>query len=84
MATGRFCISNSTSHEFLNTIFTSECSNDEFSQLWATLVTFFDYFEYQAWFFALIGSSMVGLSGVFPLFIIPEEEDDYLNKQGGK
>lgn len=51
----------------------------EFDDLWLL----FEYFEYQPWFFSLLGSAMVGLSGVFPLLVIPIDEAADL-KHGGK
>lgn len=43
----------------------------------------FTAFEYYPWIFSLIGSILVGLSGVLPLLIIPIEEGENL-KSGGK
>lgn len=43
----------------------------------------FNYFEYRPWLFSLIGSAMVGLSGVFPLLVIPIDAAADL-KHGGK
>lgn len=42
----------------------------------------FSAFEYCPWIFSLIGSILVGLSGVFPLLVIPIEEGENL-KSGG-
>lgn len=43
----------------------------------------FTAFEYCPWIFSLIGSILVGLSGVFPLLVIPIEEGENL-KSGGE
>lgn len=39
------------------------------------------YFPYKPWIFALIGSTMVGLTGVFPLWVFSNHADP---KTGGK
>ena len=66
-------------------IFSRECgANVESEIIWTTIETILNYFEYQAWFFALVGSAMVGLSGIFPLLVIPDDKDAHLNNQGGK
>ncbi|OXU27082.1 hypothetical protein TSAR_008387 [Trichomalopsis sarcophagae] len=61
------CLSNCTRPG----IFEHEWTADE---LWAPWNVLADYFEYQPWFFSLLGSAMVGLSGVFPLLVIPIDE----------
>ncbi|RZC33379.1 hypothetical protein BDFB_012254 [Asbolus verrucosus] len=38
--------------------------------------------EYMPWLWAMIGSILVGLSGVLPLLVIPIDQTDNL-KQGG-
>jgi len=38
--------------------------------------------EYTPWVFSLLGSVVIGLSGIFPLFIIPSNEN--LEKEGYK
>ncbi|XP_012261346.2 zinc transporter ZIP13 homolog [Athalia rosae] len=43
-------------------------------EIWAPWNAALNYFEYQPWFFSLLGSLMVGLSGVFPLLIIPIDQ----------
>ncbi|CAG5108117.1 Similar to slc39a13: Zinc transporter ZIP13 (Danio rerio) [Cotesia congregata] len=60
------CKDNSTSMDALYQIVTNE--------IWESWNNVTDYFEYQPWIFSLLGSAMVGLSGVFPLFIIPIDE----------
>ncbi|XP_046752424.1 zinc transporter ZIP13 homolog [Diprion similis] len=40
-------------------------------EIWAPWNAALSYFEYQPWFFSLLGSLMVGLSGVLPLLVIP-------------
>lgn len=51
-------------------------------EMWTSWDTVADYFEYQPWVFSLLGSALVGLSGIFPLFIIPIDEGADL-KHGG-
>lgn len=60
------CKDNSTSMDALYQVVTNE--------IWESWNNVTDYFEYQPWIFSLLGSAMVGLSGVFPLFIIPIDE----------
>ncbi|XP_058808031.1 zinc transporter ZIP13 isoform X2 [Phymastichus coffea] len=44
-----------------------------------------NYFDYQPWLFSLLGSVMVGLSGVFPLLVIPiDEAADLKHGDGAK
>lgn len=43
----------------------------------------FSAYEYCPWIFSLIGSILVGLSGVLPLLVIPIEEGESL-KSGGE
>ncbi|XP_063976545.1 zinc transporter ZIP13 homolog [Diachasmimorpha longicaudata] len=43
-------------------------------EVWEQWDEFVNYFEYQPWFFSLLGSVMVGLSGIFPLLVIPIED----------
>ncbi|XP_043274037.1 zinc transporter ZIP13 homolog [Venturia canescens] len=56
------------------------CSNSallyEFAtdEIWTRWNEIAYYFEYQPWIFSIIGSTMVGLSGILPLFVIPIEE----------
>lgn len=35
--------------------------------------TYFKSFEYTPWVFSLLGSALIGLSGILPLFVIPIE-----------
>lgn len=49
---------------------------------WAPWNAAMDYFEYQPWVFSLLGSAMVGLSGILPLLIIPIDDGANL-KNGG-
>jgi len=41
------------------------------------------YFSYNPWIFSLLGSTMVGLTGIFPLWLIPIEDGVDL-KTGGE
>lgn len=50
--------------------------------IWIPWYTFMNYFEYQPWIFSMLGSAMVGLSGVFPLLVIPIDDGANL-KNGG-
>jgi len=43
---------------------------------------YFKSFEYTPWVFSLLGSVVIGLSGIFPLIIIPTEEK--MAKEGYK
>ena len=73
----------------MSTTCMGNCSNPEIlydvliDDPWAPWNAAINYFEYQPWFFSLLGSVMVGLSGVLPLLIIPIEEGANL-KNGGK
>ncbi|CAK9805989.1 Zinc transporter ZIP13 [Anthophora quadrimaculata] len=43
--------------------------------MWAPWgVAMMEYFEHSPWLFSLLGSTMIGLTGIFPLLIIPIEE----------
>jgi hypothetical protein len=50
---------------------------------WIPVILLVTNFEYHPWIFSVIGSAVIGLSGVFPLFVIPIEEGANL-KSGGK
>lgn len=69
------CDNNSTSMDVVYEMATND--------IWRSWNNVADYFEYQPWVFSLLGSAMVGLSGVFPLFIIPIDEGTNL-KHGRK
>jgi zinc transporter 13 len=60
------------------------CVEQEWSSksMWTPWKLFNNYFEYQPWLFSLFGSAMVGLSGVFPLLVIPINDAADL-KHGG-
>lgn len=75
MASASGCLSNCSRSGLLGHDWTTE-------ELWAPWLVLADYFEYQPWLFSLLGSAMVGLSGVFPLLVIPIDEADDL-KHGG-
>ncbi|XP_011505595.1 PREDICTED: zinc transporter ZIP13 isoform X2 [Ceratosolen solmsi marchali] len=63
------------------------CVEQEWSieNMWAPWQTFNNYFEYRPWLFSLLGSAMVGLSGVFPLLVIPiDEAADLKHGDGAK
>ena len=68
MASAGACVmSNCTEPSFFEHEWTTE-------ELWAPWEVLSHYFEYQPWLFSLLGSAMVGLSGVFPLLVIPIDE----------
>ncbi|XP_037946773.1 zinc transporter ZIP13 homolog [Teleopsis dalmanni] len=61
--------------------------DEHFIQIYTHLVhnyvpDFFTSFEYTPWIFSLLGSVVIGLSGILPLLIIPTEEK--LAKEGYK
>ncbi|XP_022210930.2 zinc transporter ZIP13 homolog [Drosophila obscura] len=61
--------------------------DEHFTMLYANLMNnyvpeYFKSFQYTPWVFSLLGSVVIGLSGIFPLFIIPTEEK--LAKNGYK
>ncbi|XP_033176858.1 zinc transporter ZIP13 homolog isoform X2 [Bombus impatiens] len=43
-------------------------------EMWTPWKAMVEYFDYTPWLFALLGSTLIGLTGIFPLFIIPIEE----------
>lgn len=42
--------------------------------LWTPWESTVEYFEYTPWLFSLLGSTMIGLTGIFPLLVIPIDE----------
>lgn len=48
--------------------------------LWYEIV---GYFTYHPWIFSLLGSTVVGLTGIFPLWLIPIQDGTDL-KTGGE
>jgi hypothetical protein len=50
---------------------------------WITFISLLTNFEYHPWLFSVIGSAIIGLSGILPLLVIPIEEGANL-KSGGK
>jgi hypothetical protein len=50
---------------------------------WIAVMSLLPSFENHPWLFSMIGSAVIGLSGVFPLLVIPIEEGANL-KSGGK
>lgn len=55
---------------------------DYIPRSWIPVISLMQDFEYHPWLFSVIGSSLIGLSGVFPL-LIPIGEGANL-KSGGK
>lgn len=43
-------------------------------EMWTPWNAAADYFDYSPWLFSLLGSTMVGLTGIVPLLVIPIEE----------
>ena len=43
-------------------------------EMWTPWKATMEYFDYTPWLFSLLGSTLIGLTGIFPLFIIPIEE----------
>lgn len=43
-------------------------------EIWTPWVAAVEYFDYTPWLFSLLGSTMIGLTGIFPLLIIPIDE----------
>lgn len=56
--------------------------NDYIPDSWITVISL-PNFEYHPWLFSVIGSAIIGLSGILPLLVIPIEEGANL-KSGGK
>lgn len=48
------------------------------------VLTITDDFVYHPWLFAFLGSMLVGLSGIFPLLIIPVNDTTSLENNGNK
>lgn len=42
----------------------------EIVQQW--MPAYFQQFEYTPWVFSLLGSALIGMSGILPLFLIPD------------
>ncbi|XP_076636116.1 uncharacterized protein LOC143349078 isoform X2 [Colletes latitarsis] len=42
--------------------------------MWTSWDATMEYFQYSPWLFSLLGSTMIGLTGIFPLWIIPIED----------
>ncbi|EDW84015.1 uncharacterized protein Dwil_GK13376 [Drosophila willistoni] len=60
---------------------------EHFAMLYSNLMNqyvpeYFHSFQYTPWIFSLLGSVVIGLSGIFPLFIIPTSEK--MEKEGYK
>lgn len=43
-------------------------------EIWTPWESTVEYFEYTPWLFSLLGSTMIGLTGIFPLLLIPIDE----------
>ncbi|XP_043256975.1 zinc transporter ZIP13 homolog [Colletes gigas] len=42
--------------------------------MWTSWDATMEYFQYSPWLFSLLGSTVIGLTGIFPLWIIPIED----------
>lgn len=51
-------------------------------EMWTPWKAMVEYFDYTPWLFSLLGSTLIGLTGIFPLFIIPIEEGANLRTGG--
>ncbi|KOC68282.1 Uncharacterized protein WH47_03440 [Habropoda laboriosa] len=51
--------------------------------MWAPWEATIEYLEHTPWIFSLLGSTMIGLTGIFPLLIIPIEEGADLKNGAG-
>jgi hypothetical protein len=58
-------------------------ASDYIPDAWIPAMSLLPSFEYHPWLFSVIGSAVIGLSGVFPLLVIPIE-DGANQKSGGK
>jgi zinc transporter 13 len=58
-------------------------ASDYIPDAWIPVMSLLPNFEYHPWLFSVIGSAVIGLSGVFPLLVIPIE-DGANQKSGGK
>ncbi|XP_033322942.2 zinc transporter Zip99C [Megalopta genalis] len=51
--------------------------------LWTPWESAVEYFVYSPWLFSLLGSTMIGLTGIFPLLVIPIDEGANLKTGDG-
>jgi hypothetical protein len=58
-------------------------ASDYIPDAWIPAISILRYSEYHPWLFSMIGSAIIGLSGVLPLLVIPIEDGANL-KSGGK
>jgi hypothetical protein len=58
-------------------------ANDYIPDAWIPVISLLRNAEYYPWLFSMIGSAIIGLSGVLPLLVIPIEDGANL-KSGGK
>lgn len=47
-----------------------------------SMVVWAESLEYKPWLFAFFGSALVGLSGIFPLLVIPIDDKSSLTSNG--
>lgn len=70
------CICNGTDPGYL-------CDILDGVDAWLSWQDVVGYFSYNPWIFSLLGSTMVGLTGIFPLWLIPIQDGADL-KTGGE
>jgi zinc transporter 13 len=58
-------------------------ATDYIPDAWIPVISLLRNVEYCPWLFSMIGSAIIGLSGVLPLLVIPIEDGANL-KSGGK
>lgn len=58
-------------------------ASDYIPDAWIPVILLLRNFEYNPWLFSMIGSAVIGFSGVFPLFVIPIEDGANLKFGGG-
>jgi hypothetical protein len=58
-------------------------ASDYIPDAWIPVISILRNSEYHPWLFSMIGSAIIGLSGVLPLLVIPIEDGANL-KSGGE
>lgn len=70
------CIRNVTDVKYL-------CGVLDKVDAWLPWYDIVGYFSYNPWIFSLLGSTVIGMTGIFPLWLIPIEDNVDL-KTGGE
>lgn len=61
----------------MTTLFIDDTMRHIYHEIWENYMpTLFKGFEYTPWVFSLMGSALIGLSGILPLFVIPIDTID--------